>query len=344
MTFPIYDASSFMGDPESPPSPCYWKGPYVDGISKSLLETWMACPYCAYIYLILGLHEPIKEPNLFWGNLMHKGLEIYLATRDREAAFAAMDEYVAADPNLYPPSFLFSTKQMLCIYTLPQGTWRTEIVFDKVVDIKGVAIRLRGKVDGYCIDHPDYDQLLCDHKCKGYIDPEQTKREMHEDLQMNMYLRFHPAENILYDLIKVPDTQKYGPVQNSNDSTMDYVRKLYRGPIGSYGGQYPIYHNKHSWLRPIYCHISFEQQELYWQKTIIPLILRLVEWYEYVTQPNFDYNDPKYYNTAFYRMPVRRFDARLTDNYKCSYYDYLVGDSYLSDYTPVTSYFSELDE
>ena len=91
-------------------------------------------------------------------------------------------------------------------------------------------------------------------------------------------------------------------------------------------------------------HIPQETQEKVWNETIAPTILRMDEWYEYVTQPGFDHEDPKWFNSLFYKHPVRHFNGRRTEKFECSYHAYLTDQCDLKDLIPVDSYFSELEE
>lgn len=58
-----------------------WKGPLNGGITQSLIQKYLTNPYTFVLYYGLGLEEPEEyNQNLLWGNVMHKGLEIGLAS------------------------------------------------------------------------------------------------------------------------------------------------------------------------------------------------------------------------------------------------------------------------
>jgi hypothetical protein len=85
-------------------------------------------------------------------------------------------------------------------------------------------------------------------------------------------------------------------------------------------------------------------QEKYWVETIYPTIERMCQWWDYVTQPNFNHEDPKFYNEIFYKTPVRQFEASNTEKFQCDYYNHLIGEEDLSDLSDVGSLFQELED
>jgi len=326
-----------------------WKGPLRDGITQSLLNRFLECPYSFYLYAILGLEDPITQSplNLWWGDTFHKGLELYIPSKDFKSSAEGMLDYLHERYPEAPESFDYSTKKMLWVYKLNnfEGDWVTEEIIDEYIDVGPHKIRIRGKKDGICRNHPQYGTVLAEHKAKGYIDPSKTREELHVDLQCALYLSTEEdCEWVFYDLIKIPEVQKYGPAKKHKESDKDYISRLFSGPCGSYKGQYPIFLNEHNWVHQGIHHFPLEAQEQMMDFTIKPLILRLIEWYDYVTQPDFDHEDPKYFSSIFYRHPVRHFNARMTPSYNCNYHSYLIGESDLSDLVPVDSYFSELEE
>lgn len=326
-----------------------WKGPIVDGITQSLINSYLECPFSFYIKTILGLKEE-EEPsvNLIWGDTFHKGLEILLETKSEAAAIEAMEEHLTNRYPNAPPTVRHTTAKMLDIYRIKGNhmdvEWHPELLMDIEFPIKNYPVRFRGKLDGLCEHHPSYNRLLVEHKAKGYIDPLQVKDELPEDLQVNIYMYLHDVEYVAYDLIKIPEAQKYGPPPSYAESAAQWTDRIFHGPIGSYNGNYPIHKARHKWVHQGVHLLPRENQELYWSRTVIPLILRIIEWYEYVTSPEFNMDDPACYNSIFYRTPIRSFSGRRTESFKCPYYSYLIGEMDLSELTPTKSLFSELED
>jgi len=323
------------------PSPHAWRGPIEDGITQSILNDFMGCPKSAYIKLILCLEddEP-PHPNLIWGDSYHVGLEHLIRGDSLADSIIAMQERLT-EYSTAPPSFKYSLTRMLRLYDLSglEGTWQTEVQIDEHIN----GFRFRGKMDGICFDHPEYQPYMAEHKCKGYTDPILTKEEIKQDLQCNLYMFIHDCEWVAYDLIKIPDVQKYGPQKGFTDTSETYITKIYEGPVGSYGNMYPINKHRTKWIHQAPLHISKEEQEENWDQTIMPLVHRINEWYEHVTDINFDLDDHTHYNSIFYKAPVRHFNGRNTQSFKCPYHAYHTGGS-LSDLRPIVSHFSELEE
>ena len=330
-----------------------YKGPKVDGLTQSILNDYIGCPFAAYLKLILGLQDEEGDiTNLIWGDSFHKGLELLIPNQDMpkmdalKIANKGMLEHLKDNYPGAPSSFQYSLPKMLFCYDLSpfEGDWVTEEIIDELIDVDGHLIRFRGKRDARTDNHPQYGKVLGEHKCKGYTDPALCSEELNQDFQINLYMKLAGIEWVFYDLIKIPDVQKYGPQPKYGESPEEFVERIYHGPIGKYGGMYPIYGQKKQWIHQKAYYIPEEQQELYWEFTLIPIVKRFCQWYEWVTQTGFDHENPKYYNEIFYRMPVRRFDGRITEKFKCPYHSFLTGQTSLNDLVPITSHFSELED
>ena len=320
-----------------------WKGPREDGITQSMLNKFHQCPYCFYLYAILGLEDakPLDQ-NLIWGDSYHVGLEYLIKTRDFPLAVKMCLHHLTKEYPQAPPSFKYSIPKMLRLYSTKhhEGDWDTEILIDKVVD----GIRWRGKMDAITRNHPDYGSCLGEHKCKGYVDAPKTWGELKDNLQLNIYMYLNDIEDVVYDLIKIPDVQKYAPAQSKGDTVEEHTEKLYSGPISSYGGRYPIRSHQNQWIYQKHSYIPREHQEKYWAQTVRPWAARIEQWYDHVTRIGFDPDSPKWFNEVFYRNPVRHFDGRKTVSFECDYYQYLIGEQDLHELRPIKGYFNELQE
>jgi len=325
-----------------------WKGPLIDGVTQSLINTFLECPYSFYIYTILGLKDPSDvNENLIWGDCYHVGLEHYIPSGDFEYAHQKMIEHLHTKYPHHPDTYPFSLRKMLWEYSLRKikGSVVTEEIIDDYIDINNYKVRVRGKKDGVITDHPDYGTVLVEHKAKGYIDPLKTREELHEDIQCNLYMKMQGnCEWVFYDLIKIPEAQKYSPKRGAREQPEKYMDRLFYSPdIGNYKDNYPISSYLHNWIHQGTHFIPQEQQERVFDLTIKPTILRMIQWYDYVTQPDFDFEDPKWFNEIFYKHPVRHFNARQTKNYNCRYHAYLTNQISLDQLEPVESYYSELE-
>ncbi len=242
------------------PSPHAWQGPQVDGITQSIINDFMGCPKSAYIKLILCLEddEP-PHPNLIWGDAYHVGLEHLIRGSSLTDSIIKMQQHLASEYPMAPPSYKYSLTRMLKLYDLSglEGTWETEVQIDEYIN----GFRFRGKMDGICFDHPLYRPYMAEHKCKGYTDPVLCREEIKQDLQCNLYMRIHDCEWVAYDLIKIPDVQKYGPQKGFADTSESYITKIYQGPIGSYNNMYPINKHRTKWIHQEPLFIPKEEKE-----------------------------------------------------------------------------------
>ena len=330
-----------------------WKGPFKDGVTQSIMNDFLQDPFASYLSLILGIKE--KEPkrpdpgspifNRTWGDTFHAGLEHLIATRDKSFAANKMLErlrahkknYILEHDSIDVGTSLFN---MLSCYTIPPGDFKTEIQFDVLANSVYSYLppwRLRGKLDG--ID----GTTMLEHKCKKYVNPSQFKDEAQFDYQVNFYAKIMGCTDVIYDMIVIPEAQKYYslPTKRVSESKEDYTNRLYFTHLDSNKFS-PIFRYKQNWLsqQPV----RLTNVDTYWWQTIIPLLYRIQEWYEWVTCPNFDLADPRSYGPIFYRHPLRTFMPSSTDAFKRNLYTLLTGIDDISEYESTTKMFDELDE
>jgi hypothetical protein len=322
-----------------------WRGPEIDGITQSLIQKFRQCPYRFYLYAILGLADDTPlHPNLIWGDVLHKGLEHLISSKDLNASTTAMLEYLATKYPNAPSTYEVSTKGLLQRFDLVnyEGNWQTEVTFEHPVKLpSGRIVKLRGKMDGYKTDHPDYGKVLGEHKCKGYIDPAKTRKELVTDLQVNIYCYLHGIEWINYDLILIPEAVKYKPQKAYNESPQAYMSRLIEGHCGNYQ-MFPVTNHKHLWIANLVpYHLPLSSQEEYWKATVEPFLQQMCDFWDYVTDSSFD---PEKFNTFYYKTPARLFNGSYTENFECDYYKYLIGEQQLSDLVSIKSLFNELEE
>lgn len=329
-----------------------WKGPLHGGITQSLLTRFLECPYRFYLYAGLGLTEPGEpEPNLVWGDICHKGLELIIekpyeisefTPEDWAEVHQGIEEHQQRDWPGAPITFLPSIKNMITLYNdsykQEYGKFVTENKFSiEHKTVGGNRVTLRGKADGW----QEQNHVLVEHKCKGKIDIQQTIRETPTDLQVTVYSFVLGTRIIIYDLIRIPDTAWSLPPKRQYENPINYIRSLYTNREWD---DFPINTKRHRWIQQVPIYVTDEQVQETMALTVDPLIDKLCNYWEYVSQPEFDHNNPKFYNHLFYRTPIRHFDPSRTQSYKCSYWNLLTGAIDMEDLIPVHSFYAELDE
>lgn len=329
-----------------------WKGP-EEGLSQSLINRFLTCPFRFYIYAIKGLEDDRPyNINLIWGNAFHVGLEkifeYYLKFRSDDTnpsseALLYATPYILEDlekmseSTQIPSTVFHSIINMLAIYPLPQETGyiEPEQVFSFPVELpSGRIVTFRGKVDGLG------PTTLIEHKCKGKFESLQTLKETPFDLQTNLYCWIMGRNKVIYDLIRIPEAQYTFPVCPQREQPKDFIYRLFHNHKAK---NFPIRFYKRYWIDQLKVSLPQETIQENIEQTILPLAERIYDWYEYVTQPGFDIENPKWYGSHFYKTPIRHFDPGKTDFYKCDYWDYLVGDQEIDCLRPVKSFFTELE-
>ena len=351
------------------PDKPFWKGPCVDGITQSLINNYLQCPFRFYIKAILGLEEDLPpHPNLVWGDCYHYGLEALInsygsnaSNKDsikaaQAAAYNRLKNHWGqssldpSDDSYYSyDSYKATIHEMLRLYDtsiLPEGPWKAEQEFNQLIAPPGstTQYRFKGKRDGLLAP----SGALLEHKAKSYyaIDPAHLRDEIEEDLQCNIYMTVSEVETVYYDLIGIPETVRgmknpYRPVSMTD---FEYAQSLVLGGTYKDNGIFPIIDNTHAWISQAPYTITHSSQKRYWDRTIWPIVRRIHEWYDYVTDSSFDPNNPSCYNSIFYRQPVRTFVASNTEKFKCEYHGYLTGNEDLCNLKPINSLYNELDQ
>lgn len=327
-----------------------WKGPYEDGISQSLMQDFYICKYRFFLKYILGIEEdgPVNA-NLAWGDSFHKGLEHLIRGDSLADSTEVMLEYLNKHYSLYVlGTYPHSLSNMLSLYRLDQfEQYRsddveiiTEHKINDLIDYNGYTYRARGKID---VLIPGIK--IIDHKCKDsrYYTPDETREELPTDLQMAYYSKLVGVTEYGYDLIRIPETDWKLPPKRGAEQYDQYVNRLFNGTFNG-NLDYPIGFKKHRWIAYLSYPNTQEAIDEVWNKTVYPTWEALREFYEYVTDPSFDYLNPKCYNSTFYQTPVRHFNPILTSKFKGEFHDLLIGKKTLDDYIQKETCFPELKE
>lgn len=336
-----------MNEPIPIPSKPNWSGPYVGGVTQSNLIKHMECPFRAYIFFILGLKDPAPpHENLPWGSIMHKGLEHYIQGDSLHNSMQAMYDYYTSDYNTMPEEVIYTCFEMLKLYPRDKFSNIPNIVTEQKLNTTYLLpnpgsspreIRVRGMAD---VVSPM--TFLCDHKCKGRIYPQETAIELGDDLQMNFYSHILRTPQWQYDLIQCPLVAYGCPDRKPGQSAEAFAHHIFH-TYNNYKWMWPIKSFVPSWICCIPYYKTLDDIDQYWQRTITPLINRFCDWWDYVTQPDFDPNNPECYNSIFFKSPSRVFDPAKTDKFKGNYHDLINGQMELSDLLPINSYYAELE-
>lgn len=333
-----------------------WKGPIEGGITQSLINKFLVCPYQFYIYAGLGLKENKPDNNnLMWGDIFHKALE--LAIEHPRQIKGMIDEELLEIENKVkqhisdkwpksPSTYLRSVMNMLRLYNDSYKADMPGIVTEKEFVVPytnhhGLKVNLRGKRDGW----HEGTKTLIEHKCKGRIDKETTTQEIPMDQQVCLYSMVSGAKNIIYDLILIPEAQYGLPQMRPGQKLSNFVDSwfsIHTGPPTS--TLWPINKKTPYWFAQIHIPITEENIETYRKFTLDPLIDRIYRWWNHVNKPGFDFQNPDHYNDVFYRTPIRQFNPHATAGYKGEYHDFLTGELALEDLVPVESFYAELTE
>lgn len=326
-----------------------WAGPLDGGITQSLINSYLDCPFRFYLYTVLGLVDPENiNQNLIYGSIGHRGLEHILSTKTPVAEFSpqekdelleVMQEYTKKNYPQAGSTFTYSAYQMCLLY---DDTYKLEDNFKAEVKLdipyttpKGNKVTIRGKVDGLGTTK------IAEHKFVGRTDPMQSRLETPVDLQVNIYMYFTGTTECIYDKILIPDTQYRAPQKRQMERAQAYVKRIF---FDHYYDSFPVSRNRHIWLDQFRFYRQPEQLQTYIDYVVNPLIDNICEYWQIVSDPNFDPNNPAHYGPLFWIKPIRTFDASRTEKYKCNYYNFISGEYTIDNLVPAQFYAELLDE
>jgi len=324
-----------------------WKGPLEGGITQSLIGNFLTDPYTFVLYYGLGLEEEEKlNQNLLWGNMMHKGLELLLA---KHQTFIEMEAEIRAalleeqkQWQYINSTTFFSVMNMLPLYNDKfkyDYEFETEKQFKIPYKTKNHKVSLMGKMDAYGVHTKLHHKCLGEHKCKGSYDRQLFRKEIHTDLQLNIYCYCNEVYEIVYDNILIPELQWNAPARDMMERQEGYIQRLYKTHNW---GSYPVAKKAFAWLDQIPITLPRDYNLWYMKCTVDPIIDAICYLYDYTNNDSFDPFNPDCYNHMFYRKPLRLFDPSRTEKFKRNYWNHLVDDIDVTMLTPTKELFKEL--
>lgn len=327
-----------------------WKGPVEGGITQSLIQKFLECPYCFVLYYGLGLEEStILNQNLLWGNLFHKGLEIALPRKENMIDIMPEILTVLKEEQKQWPyinlSTIYSVRNMLLLYDESFKYEYDEIVTEKQfreqyrTKVRGVPCSLMGKIDGLATHEESGRRVLLEHKTKGYYDKMSFRHEAEEDVQVNLYCHITDVREIIYDNILIPETSWNAPQPHVGERMEHYINRIYK--LHKFGN-YPVEKNSLHWLDQYSFSLEEEEHQLFMKTVIDPQIEAITMLYDYTNNDSFDPHNPDCYNHLFHKRPLRMFDPARTDKFKKNYYNLLTDQIGLENLVPVKELFKEL--
>lgn len=184
-----------------------WKGPEIDGVTQSMVNSFLTCRERFRIRYVEGL-RPIEQFNKFleYGNMWHLCEEELATGRDFKRAETVLKNYAQGLCQRFPMAVNEIDKWYNCcrvqfpIYVdywskHPDVEARTPLMQEYVFDVSyqlpsGRVVRLRGKFDSVDLigKGKNAGVYLQENKTKGDIDEQQLQRQLSFDMQTMVYL------------------------------------------------------------------------------------------------------------------------------------------------------------
>lgn len=303
---------------------------YKDGVTFSYLSRFCICPERFRLHAIEGWSETGLKDALEFGNAFHHCLEQYAKGIPIPKILKYLRTYQNERINLnkFTPPQRVEFEQLMGMVqvTFPgyvkhwEAFYRERSVnrldptrrathqeekFSVPIEVPSVGKRilLRGKIDGI-FRHPKTKKLwIIEHKTKSNIDEEGLQSSLSQDLQTMLYATVaekmfgEKVEGVLYDVIRRCQLKP-----RKGDFLKNYLQRI----------------DEDIDKRPDWYFVRWETEleknDLhYWQqKTLFPLLIRLVRWWESIRNSPFTpWNLPNgSINPEHYQQPFGVYDGQ----------------------------------
>jgi len=188
-----------------------WKGPYVDGITQSMIAKFLSCRERFRLYAIEGIKDvETGFPHAMeYGSLFHACIEADLEKRDWKKALKKYTLYLREKFPLHDDAVLKWSS--ICFYqfqvykehikTNPLHQGNKLIKAEQSFKVpyllpSGRTVILRGKIDGVILRGKSI--YLQENKTKGRFSPDSLKYQITHNLQT---LYYHLAARAVYSLL-----------------------------------------------------------------------------------------------------------------------------------------------
>ena len=285
-----------------------WKGPCVDGVTQSMLNSFLVCRERFRVKTILGL-APLDEFNhrIEYGSMWHVCEEALAANKPWEEP---LKEYAAKLCARYPLQQEQVVKWYnVCNVQFPEyvAFWANhrdtrqrkplmqEVAFrvPYYLPVLDKTVILRGKWDSVALIGKNAIYLQ-ENKTKGQIDEGQIKRQLSHDLQTMLYLiaikeyakaairglRTTPIKGIRYNVIRRPLSGGKGNIRRhkATKTKPEETEKAYYARLRGIIAEEPA-----TYFMRWQVEVSPQDIARFQERTLDPLLMQLCDWYDWVT-------------------------------------------------------------
>lgn len=269
-----------------------WKGPEVDGISYSMLSTFLVCRERFRVKYIEGLDVPERfYAPIDYGHMWHTCEEALGGNRDWKLALKLYGSALCTKHRLQQEQVEHWYQMCLATFPLYVDYWkahpdvvdRTPLFQEKVFDVSyklpsGRIVRLRGKQDGGDIIGTGRGAkvFLQENKTKSSIDGLKITRQLKFDLQTMLYTVAHvcgedeyecPFGGVRYNVVR----------RSAHKSVESMLKKLEEdraaGRIGEWFARWKV-------------EISEADIAKFRSECLDPILENVCGWYDTLTNPH----------------------------------------------------------
>lgn len=274
-----------------------WKGPYEEGITQSLLQTFIKCRHQFWLKVVAGWSKPrCFDYKRDYGSLMHEGHEAFCTTSDIKVISKKINSKRKEYLNDFPESSYeinYWSDIAIIQYKVYSKLFKEqdsgkdyivhELPFDHPYELPdGRTVILRGKMDSGYKDEDGV--ILQENKTRGYLDINKTARNLPIDLQVMYYVipfqdMFGKVDFCLYNLVKRPSDRLR---QGKKETYKEFLNRLEDMMWNSYSDYF-----KRLRVRFIPEHFTTFQRQ-----SLNPILTQLCDWWDSIFSLDNPFDSP----------------------------------------------------
>lgn len=334
-----------------------WKGPIEQGITQSLIGSWLCCRERARIYLVEGLapHERFV-PAIEYGNYWHTAEEAYNAGEDWKQAVKEYASHLCKEYRTEQKDVLHWYNVFLVQFPIYLKFWEDhedenkkpifqerEFCVPYKLKASGRIVKLLGKIDG--ADELRNKTYMQENKTKGDVDEQSLGFKLTFELQTMFYTialkhlirqdKLKPFGGIRYNVIKRPLSGGKGSIRPHKEKRTKNTYKPAETMEQFYerlGGV--IEENQEEYFKRLDIDISNNDVKAFEVEFLQPVLEQICDWWDEVTGKKEGYSN--------FRLPYGLYNPLMDGRY--SEVENYVQERSTVGLRRVTKLFPELEE
>lgn len=318
----------------------FWN-PYRDGVTASLINSFLTCREHTRISYVLGLVPKGPGPDyVSFGTAFHMLVEGRSLRAVRKAVASSGLSGEALETVTGLASIIYSAYKRWWTPHTKDWRWvKKETVFRYPYLVKpyGETIDLRGKIDGVLQrgsreGASSTSVWIHEIKTKGDIDEEAIMGTLHFDIQTMLYAlavqeTICPVAGVLYDIVRRPLLRR-----TKNETVKAFLSRVERD----------VEERPEHYFKPLEVVLSSKDIERWAKSQLDPILCELLRWFDSLVETPLDRNNPILIDPALSTRHYLNPQAIYGRYGKSPYFEYIINNNRYS-VTKRDAVFQELE-